>query len=164
MNGLKSKAIVREHSAENTDWSGGVWQLLCDAKELTSPFGDVNTYDASTLKDTLERLEEGRTSAGDITLESPWSIEELERLLAMEGKVYDVLFLYGTDGVGGAGKLAFTATVKTTPGSATAEHLVLNTRVLPKSEPVFVNDKYTVDITYDEFGEITAIEVTKAGE
>lgn len=163
MNGLKSRIIVRPHSDSNTDWSGTDYQLLCKAKEIASPIGDVNTYDASTLEDLVELLEDGRMAAGDLTLESPWTLEDLERLLGMEdGQVYDAIILYGSDGIGSAGKLAFTCTLKTTPGNANAEHLVLNTRVLPKSVPTFINDKYTVAVTYDEFEEITSIEVTNS--
>lgn len=164
MNGLKSRIIVRPHSDANTDWSGSDYELLCKAKEIASPIGEVNTYDASTLEDLVELLEDGRMAAGDLTLESPWTLEDLERLLGMEdGKVYDAIILYGGDGEGGAGKLAFTCTLKTTPGNANAEHLVLNTRVLPKSVPTFINSDYTVNVSYDEFGEIEDIEVTKTG-
>jgi hypothetical protein len=163
MNGLKSRIICREHDSSNTDWSGN-YDLLCKAKEINSPFGDINTYNASTLEDLMELQENGRYSAGDMSLESPWTLEDLERLTGMEDTLYDCIILYGTDGEGAAGKLAFTAEFTTRPGDATDEHLVLTTRVLPKSQPVWLNSKYDAKVTYDEFGEIDTITVTAASK
>lgn len=161
MNGLKSRVIYRVHSDQNTSWAGD-YNLLAKFKEITSPFGDPNTYDASTLEDLVEINETGRSTANDLTLESPWTLEDLTRLTGLEQDnqgnkiLYDIVFLYGNGGTGNAGKLAFTAELLTTPGDANDEHLVLNTTITVKSTPVWQNS-LTATVTEDASGNVTAV-------
>ena len=156
--GLKSRIIAREKTQDFTveNYWAGSYTPLGRAKSIPTPYGDPNMVDVSTLEDTMEVQEEGRRSAPSMDIQIAFTKNEKDAVLALEGKVLDIVILYGTDGRGGEGASAFTGTVSFRPDEATEDHLTATLTVAIKTVPVWVEDYYTITVTEDANGYLTA--------
>lgn len=160
--GLKSRVIYREKLAvANTDYWEGTYKLLIKAKSIPSPYGSVNMVDTSTLEDMVETQELGRSSANTVEIQGAFEKKYKDELASAEGKKLDIMILYGTDGLGGEGILGFLGSERFTPDEATADHLTGTATVSVQTSPVWLEDKYTVAVTEDEFGYPVSFTVTK---
>lgn len=157
--GLKSRIIYREHqentSAENF-WAGD-YKLLIRAKSIPSPMGAPNMIDTSTLEDLVETQEPGRKAAGSMEVQGAFEKKYKDELVELEGKKLDIVILYGTDGKGSEGMLAFIGSEYFSPDEATDDHLTGTATIAVSTVPRWIEDKYTVEVTEDENGCPTSI-------
>ncbi len=160
--GLKSRVIYREKlSSASGDYWVGTYKLLIKAKSIPSPIGAKNMEDTSTLEDLIETREEGRASANDMEIQGAFEKKFKDELTALEGKVLDIIILYGTDGKGSEGMLAFQGTESWRPDEATEGHLTGTATVVQKTVPRWIDDKYEVTVEEDELGEPTSFTIAK---
>ena len=160
--GLKSRIIYREHStsAATTGFWAGQYQLLIRAKSIPSPFGDKNMVDTSTLEDLVETQEPGRRAAGSLAVQGAFEKAYKDALVEMEDQPLDIVILYGTDGRGSEGMVAFQGSESFAPDEATDDHLTGTCTIAISSQPVWIDSNYTVTVTEDENGYPTAITLT----
>ena len=160
--GLKSRIIYREHSdsATTTGFWAGQYKLLIRAKSIPSPFGDKNMVDTSTLEDLVETQEPGRRAAGSMTVQGAFEKSYKDALVEIEDAALDIVILYGTDGKGSEGMVAFQGSQSFAPDEATDDHLTGTCTIAISTQPVWIDDKYTVAVTEDENGYPTSITLT----
>lgn len=157
--GLKSRIIYREQS-QSTSTAGywaGTYKLLIRAKSIPSPFGSPNMVDTSTLEDLVETQEFGRRSAGAMEVPGAFEKKYKDELVSSEGKKLDICILYGTDGKGSEGVLAFIGAESFAPDEATEDHLTGTATISVQTVPRWIEDSYTVTVTEDENGYPTEI-------
>lgn len=160
--GLKSRIIYREHStnAATTGFWAGQYQLLIRAKSIPSPFGDKNMVDTSTLEDLVETQEPGRRAAGSLAVQGAFEKAYKDALVEMEDQPLDIVILYGTDGRGSEGMVAFQGSESFAPDEATDDHLTGTCTIAISTQPVWIDSSYSVSVTEDENGYPTAITLT----
>ncbi len=160
--GLKSRIIYREHSdsTATTGWWAGSYNLLLRAKSIPSPFGDKNMVDTSTLEDLVETQEPGRRAAGSMAVQGAFEKSYKDALVALEDEPIDIIILYGTDGKGSEGMVAFQGSESFAPDEATDDHLTGTCTIAISTQPVWIDDNYTVAVVEDENGYPTSITLT----
>lgn len=160
--GLKSRIIYREHSdsAVTTGWWAGSYNLLLRAKSIPSPFGDKNMVDTSTLEDLVETQEPGRRGAASMAVQGAFEKAYKDALVDLEDEPLDIVILYGTDGRGSEGMVAFQGSESFAPDEATDDHLTGTCNIAISTKPVWIDDAYTVSVTEDANGYPTAITLT----
>lgn len=161
--GLKSRIIYRAKTKETSaeDYWAGTYKLLIRAKTIPSPFGDRNMVDTSTLEDLVETQEPGRRSAGSMNVEGAFEKQYKDELVKLEDQKIDICILYGTDGKGSEGVLAFIGSESFVPGEATDGHLTGTASIAVATVPRWIEDNYDVAVTEDENGYPTEITLTK---
>lgn len=161
--GLKSRIIYREKTKEDgtADYWAGEYKLLIRAKSIPSPFGTVNMVDTSTLEDLIETQEQGRRAAASMEVPGAFEKTYKDELVKNEGKKIDICILYGTDGKGSEGIVAFVGTESFAPDEATEEHLTGTATIATTTVPRWIEDNYTVSVTEDENGYPTSITLAK---
>lgn len=161
--GLKSRIIYRKHQ-ENTSvenfWAGQ-YKLLIRAKSIPSPMGAPNMKDTSTLEDLVETQEAGRRNAGSMEVQGAFEKKYKDELVEMEGEKLDIVILYGTDGKGSEGMLAFIGSEYFSPDEATDDHLTGTATIAVSTVPRWIEDNYTVTVVEDENGYPTSITLAK---
>lgn len=151
--GLKSRIIYRKPITGTADYWAGTYQLLARAKSIPSPFGDRNMVSTATLEDLVETQEPGRRSAGSMDVECAFEKKYKDEMVKMEDEKLDMIILYGTDGKGSEGILAFKGSESFVPGEATDDHLTGTAQIAISTVPKWIDDKYEVDVIYEEDGE-----------
>lgn len=146
--GLKSRVIYKEHTSDGV-WTG-TYKLLMRAKSLPSPIGERNMVDVATLEDEMEVQEAGRRAAASVAIQGAMEKNYLDAMFALENKKLDIIHLYGTDGVGSIGKLAYIGTVDVAPDEATEDHLTMTANIAVSTVPKYITDDVTV--TVEEVG------------
>jgi uncharacterized protein YneR len=161
--GLKSRIIYRVKTKETSaeDYWAGEYQLLIRAKSIPSPFGSPNMVDTSTLEDLVETQEFGRTSAGSMEVSGAFEKKYKDSLVENEGNKLDMCVLYGTDGKGSEGIVAFIGEERFTPDEATDDHLTGTSTIAVSTVPRWIEDDYTVTVEEDDNGYPTKITLTK---
>lgn len=161
--GLKSRIIYREKTKEDgaADYWAGEYKLLIRAKSIPSPFGTVNMVDTSTLEDLIETQEQGRRAAASMEVPGAFEKKYKDELVKNEGKQLDICILYGTDGKGSEGIVAFVGTESFAPDEATEDHLTGTATIATVTVPRWIEDSYTVSATEDENGYPTSIALAK---
>ena len=160
--GLKSRIIYREKTQDFTAsnyWAGN-YAPLGRAKSIPTPYGDPNMVDVSTLEDLMEVQEEGRRSAPSMDIQIAFEKSYKDAIVDLEGKVLDMVILYGTDGRGSLGMAAFTGTASFRPDEATDDHLTGTITVAIKTSPVWIEDAYNVSVSEDANGYLTSASLT----
>jgi hypothetical protein len=157
--GLKSRIIYREHSdsAATSGFWAGSYQLLLRAKSIPSPFGDKNMVDTSTLEDLVETQEPGRRAAGSMAVQGAFEKAYKDALVDLEDEPLDIIILYGTDGKGSEGMVAFQGSESFAPDEATDDHLTGTCTIAISTQPVWIDGNYTVTVVEDENGYPTSI-------
>lgn len=160
--GLKSRIIYRETTKEigAANYWEGTYKLLIKATSIPSPFGAHNMVDTSTLEDLVVTQEFGRRSAGSMEIAGSFEKQYNDELVNSEGKKLDICILYGTDGKGSEGILAFIGAESFAPGEATAELLTGTATVSVQTVPKWIEDNYEVTVVEDESGYPTEITLT----
>ena len=151
--GLKSRVIYKTHSADNT-WTG-TYKLLMRAKSLPSPIGERNMVDVSTLEDEMEVQEPGRRAAASVSIQGAMEKTYLDDMNELADTKLDIIHLYGTDGTGSIGKLAYVGTVDVTPDEATDDHLTMTANIAVSTVPKYITDDVTVTVTEESDGTLT---------
>ena len=160
--GLKSRIIYREQTKELSEenyWEG-TYKLLLRAKSIPSPIGAPNMKDTSTLEDLVETQEAGRKAANSMEVPGAFEKKYKDELVAVEGKKLDMVILYGTDGKGSEGALAFIGSSYFSPDEATDDHQTGTPTISVQTVPKWIEDNYTIDVTEDEQGYPTEITLT----
>ena len=159
--GLKSRIIYREaqEGAGENYWSG-TYKLLIRAKSIPSPFGSANMVDTSTLEDLVETQEPGRRSAASMEVSGAFEKAYKDELVALENEKLDFCILYGTDGKGSEGIVAFKGSQSFAPDEATDDHLTGTATIAISTVPRWIEDDYTVEVVEDENGYPVTITLT----
>ena len=142
--GLKSRIIYKEHS--DGVWAGA-YKMLMRATSIPSPIGDVNEVDISTLEDDMEVHIPGRRASASMDPQGAFEKDYVDELTAMEGKDLDFIILYGTDGLGSEGKLAFSGRISVRPDDATDDFLTMTVHITVQTVPAWISDNITVTTT-----------------
>lgn len=143
--GLKSRVLYKEHTTDGV-WTG-TYKLLMRAKTLPSPIGERNMVDVSTLEDEMEVQEPGRRAAASVAIQGAMEKSYLDDMITLEGKKLDIIHLYGTDGLGSIGKLAYVGQVDVTPDEASDDHLTMTANIAVTTVPEYITDDVTVTVT-----------------
>lgn len=161
--GLKSRIIYRKKTASvnNENYWAGTYKLLMRVKSIPSPVGKPNMKDTSTLEDLVETQEGGRKSAGSMEVSGAFEKAYKDELVELEGEKLDMIILYGTDGKGSEGMLAFIGSEYFSPGEATEDHLIGTATISVSTVPKWIEDNYDVDVVEDENGYPTNITLKK---
>lgn len=144
--GLKSRVIYKEHTSDGV-WTG-TYKLLMRAKSIPSPIGERSMVDVSTLEDEMEVQEPGRRAAASVAIQGAMEKKYLDDMFALENKKLDIIHLYGTEGTGSIGKLAYIGTVDVTPDEASDDHLTMTANIAVSTVPKYITDE--VEITVSE--------------
>lgn len=152
-----TRVIVKKHTAtaDSKDFSG-TYKLLLAAKSMPAPTDARNTVESTTMEDDAQTFEEGirqnSQKAYTGNLEKKY-LDAVEDELS-KGQV-DIMQLYGTDGVGGVAKYAYTGQVSAQPNevSGTDQILEMTATGTPNTVPIKCTDQYTV--VYKGNGEFT---------
>lgn len=146
--GLKTRLIFKEHTDLGV-WTGA-YKMLMRATSIPSPIGDVNEVDISTLEDLMEVHIPGRRASSSMDPQGAFEKEYLDELVTMEGKDLDFIILYGTDGLGSQGKLAFSGRISVKPDDATDDFLTMTVHITVQTVPAWVSDDITVATSDDK--------------
>lgn len=161
--GLKSRIIYRETPVSPTsgEYWAGTYKLLLRAKSIPSPFGSPNMVDTSTLEDLMETQEMGRRSASSMEVSGAFEKKYKDDIVALEDKPLDFVIMYGTEGKGSEGAVAFNGKVTFAPDEATEDHLTGTASISVTSVPRWIEDDYDIAVVEDENGYPTSITLTK---
>ena len=146
--GLKTRIIFKE-STNLGVWTGA-YKMLMRATSIPSPIGDVNEVDISTLEDTMEVHIPGRRASSSMDPQGAFEKEYLDELVDMEGKDLDFIILYGTDGLGSQGKLAFSGRISVKPDDATDDFLTMTVHITVQTVPAWISDDIAVTTSDDK--------------
>lgn len=143
-----SRVIYKEHtgeSVETTDFAGS-YKLLIPAKTIPAPVGAPNTVESTTLEDNVQTFEMGIKTSDSKEITGNLIKETLDDINALENKRLDILYLYGTDGIGGVAKYAYVGMATATPSDigGNDEILGMTVTIVPNTVATLVTDAYTV--------------------
>lgn len=141
----KTRAIIKEHTNEQTDFAG-TYNLLMAAKSMPSPVQPPNTVESTTMEDGQQTFEEGIKTADAREITGNLEKAHLDKIDELSGKKVDIIQLYGTDGVGGVAKYAQTGTVTATPNDVGGndEILEMTATIIPATVAEKCTDKLKV--------------------
>ena len=154
-----SRVIFKESSwtPDTVNYSfAGKYKLLVRAKTVPSPVSTPNTVESTTLEDDAQTFEMGVKSSDAKEVSGNLEKEYLDAIEDIAGKKIDIMYLYGTDGVGGVAKYAHVGQATATPSDigGVDEIVGMTVSIIPNTAAKKVTDNYTV--TYDEStGEFT---------
>lgn len=161
--GLKSRIIYRlkEKESSEADYWAGTYQLLIRPKSIPSPIGERNMVDTSTLEDLMETQEPGRRAAASLAVSGAFERDKLDALIEVEDKTLDIVVMYGTDGKGKEGIVAFNGSESFAPDEASDDHLTGTCNIAITTVPRWIHNDYNVSVAEDENGYPTSITLTK---
>lgn len=160
--GIKSRIVYREKTKDSTanDYWAGTYSMLIRPKSIPSPVGEKNMEDTSTLEDWVATQEEGRRSAASMQVQGAWEKAKKDALVALERKPLDMLILYGTEGKGSQGVMAFIGTESIAPDEATEGHLTGTVTIAENTQPIWIEDDYDVTVVEDAQGYLVSCTLT----
>lgn len=138
-----ARVIYREHAEGGY---AGQWKLLVRAKSIPSPIGTPNNVESTTLEDSDQTFEPGIRTSDSLAIVGNLEKTYYDALDDLEGKELDLMFLYGTDGVGSVLKVARSGKVVVSPNDigGVDEILEMTVTVTPSSSAKKVTDDVTV--------------------
>jgi hypothetical protein len=141
----RTRVIVKEHTEKQADFAG-TYNLLVAAKSVPSPASPPNTVESTTMEDDQQTFEKGIKTSDSREITGNLAKEYLENIEKLGDKKVDIIHLYGTDGIGGVAKYAYTGTVTATPNDVGGvdEILEMTATVIPSTASELVTDKLTV--------------------
>lgn len=142
ISGLNARVIYKEHSTDNV-WVGTYTKTM-KAISISSPYGDINEIDTSTLEDFIETHVPGRRTSSGLDIQGSYRKEDFARLGALEDKILDFILLLGNDGKGDAGKIAFTGKISTKIDDVSDDHVTMTSHITVSTVPAIVTDALTV--------------------
>lgn len=161
--GIKTRLGFRNYDTETAKakyWAGE-FTPVAGMKSVPSPFGDPNMVDTSTIEDWQETQEQGRASAATMEIPVAFTKENKDAVTSSLNKSLNFVQLYGTDGKGKEGIAAFHGKITAfKPDEATEDHLTATVTISLESQPVWIEDGYTVEVTEDIKGYPTKITLT----
>lgn len=137
-----TRVIYKTHGTALT----GTYNLLLAAKSVPAPVEAPNTVESTTFEDDTQTFEMGVKQSGSKEITGNLSKNDLDAINGLSGTNLDIMFLYGTDGVGGVAKYLFQGAVTATPSDAGGvdEILEMTATVVPSTVPELVTDDYTI--------------------
>ena len=158
--GIKTRLGFRDFDSQTTKanyWAGSYTPIV-GMKSVPSPFGDDNMVDTSTIEDWQEMQEKGRASAAEMEIPMAFTKAYKDAVIAAMGKPLNFIQLYGTDGKGKEGIVAFNGEITSfKPDEASEDHLTATVKVAIKSLGVWIENGYTATVTEDINGYPTSI-------
>lgn len=148
-----TRVIVKKHTVDK-DFSG-TYKLLLAAKSMPAPTDARNTVESTTMEDDAQTFEEGIRQNSQKAYTGNLEKKYLDAVVnVLKGQV-DIMQLYGTDGVGGVAKYAYTGQVSAQPNEVSGTDQILEMTVTgtPNTVPIKCTDQYTV--VYKGNGEFT---------
>lgn len=136
------RAIFKEHS----EGVAGSYKLLVRAKSMPTPVGSPNPIESTTLEDDSQTYEMGIKKSDAMEITGNLEKEYLQEINKLGNKKVDVIFLYGTDGVGGVAKYIRTGTVVATPSDVGGvdEILGMSVTFIPSTQAEDITDDVVV--------------------
>ena len=150
-----TRVIVKKHTAANTDFAG-TYKLLLAAKSMPAPTDTRNTVESTTMEDDAQTFEEGIRQNSQKAYTGNLEKKYLDAAAnELRGLQVDIMQLYGTDGVGGVAKYAYTGQVSAQPNEVSGTDQILEMTVTgtPNTVPIKCTDQYTV--VYEGNGKFT---------
>lgn len=147
-----TRVLYKAHTANQTSFAGA-YKLLMPAKTVPSPIQAPNTVETTTLEDDAQTFLLGIKQSGSKEYVGNLDDAVITAMEALSGDV-DILVLYGSDGLGGSGKYAYTSSKPVaTPNETSGPDGVLEMTVtcVPKTVPVHITGTVTYDATDDEY-------------
>lgn len=105
------------------------YKLLCPAKTIGTPIGTPNNIETTTLEDGTQTFIEGIKTSDAIAISANLDNDLYTSINALKGQKLEFIFLYGSDGVGGALKVKRGGTVTVTPNEVGGTDTVLEMTV-----------------------------------
>lgn len=137
------RVIYKEHGNS----FAGTYKLLMRAKSIPSPVGDPNLVESTTLEDDQQTYEMGIKQSDLKQVSGNLDKSYLDELAAITpGTVYDIMHLYGVDGVGSVAKYLYTGqiSVKVDDVGGVDEIVGMTASIVQNTTPVLCTDDYRV--------------------
>lgn len=145
-----ARVIIKEHSDAQENFAG-TYRLLVAAKSIPAPVSAPNTVESTTFEDDTQRFEMGIKTADSQEVTGNLEKEYLDAIDDLAGKRLDIIYLYGTDGIGGVAKYARVGQITATPNDVSGVDSILEmtATIVPNSATEKVTDDYTVVDNHD---------------
>lgn len=139
-----SRVIWKEHT--ETSGFAGSYKLLVAAKSIPSPIKPRNNVESTTLEDGAQTFEQGIRTSEQMAVEGNLTKEYLDAMADIGDKQIDVIFLYGTTGLGDVAKIGLASQVDASPSDigGNDEILGMTVTITPNTVPEMITDDYTV--------------------
>lgn len=141
-----SKIIVKEHTSEQSDYSG-TYKLLLAPDNIPAPSSPTNNVEITNLLNNTQTFLRGIKTSDSKEVAGNLEKDYISDLKELENKHLDVMHLYGSDGVGGVSKWVYESdgvayTVSDVGGNDEAVKMSATLTPMTVSEEVV--DDYTV--------------------
>lgn len=137
-----ARVIYREHAEGGL---AGDYKLLVRAKSIPSPVGTPNNLESTTTEDGDQTFVPGIRTSDALSITGNLEKKYYDALDDLEGKELDVIFLYGTDGIGGTLKISRSGKVVVSPNDiGVNEVMEMTVTFIPSSASKKVTDTITV--------------------
>lgn len=125
--------------------SSGDFKLLCPAKSIGSPMGTPNTIEITDLEMDTQSFIEGIKTSDAIEVTANLDNEVFTAINALKGETLEFIFLYGSDGLGGALKVKRSGTVTATPNDVGGvdEVLEMTVTITPSTQAEVIDATVT---------------------
>lgn len=137
--------IHQENASGETVFTG-TYKLMLRAKSIPSPTSAPNAIEITDFEDSSQTFTLGIKQSDSKEFTGNLDRVYFDPLLEDEGKVVDILQLYGRDGVGGLAKSAYTGQFAPTVNdlSGTDAVIEMTCTVVQNTSPVWVTDDFDV--------------------
>jgi len=139
------RAIRKAHVDNQSDFAG-TYSLLVRAKSMPSPVTAPNTVEKTDLEDDCQTFLMGIKTSDAQEITGNLEKSYLQGINALGNAEQDVMYLYGSDGVGNVAKYVRTAQVSATPSDVGGvdEVVEMTVTIVPTTVAEEVTDLYTV--------------------
>ena len=143
-----SRVLYKNHkeNASGETIFTGTYKLMLRAKSIPSPTSAPNAVEITDFEDDSQTFTLGIKQSDSKKFTGNLDRVYFDPLLEDEGKVVDILQLYGRDGVGGLAKSAYTGQFAPTVNdlSGTDAVIEMTCTVVQNTSPVWVTDDFDV--------------------
>ena len=143
-----SRVLYKNHqeNASGETIFTGTYKLMLRAKSIPSPTSAPNAVEITDFEDDSQTFTLGIKQSDSKEFTGNLDRVYFDPLLEDEGKVVDILQLYGRDGVGGLAKSAYTGQFAPTVNdlSGTDAVIEMTCTVVQNTSPVWVTDDFDV--------------------
>lgn len=143
-----SRVLYKEHeeNASGETVFTGTYKLMLRAKSIPSPTSAPNAIEITDFEDISQTFTLGIKQSDSKEFTGNLDRVYFDPLLEDEGKIVDILQLYGRDGVGGLAKSAYTGQFAPTVNdlSGTDAVIEMTCTVVQNTSPVWVTDDFDV--------------------
>lgn len=137
---------IHQENANGETVFTGTYKLMLRAKSIPSPTSAPNAVEITDFEDDSQTFTLGIKQSDSKEFTGNLDRVYFDPLLEDEGKIVDILQLYGRDGVGGLAKSAYTGQFAPTVNdlSGTDAVIEMTCTVVQNTSPVWVTDDFDV--------------------